>query len=323
MLTKTNGGFNDRDMKALAVNPCGVPSLSLVVMIVTPVAKWLITRRNSCGSMVMLSLDTVEISSTANRPSRALSMRSRPAAWTEPRESKDGRDEGGQLMAVQNREASNTLEQYIAAVRSVWGDGKDPQLPFKVAALMEKLFASTKPDDPWMAELIREEAFEKNFGEILITASFKWVMCTSRATATPHDHGPCWVVYGAQRRHRDYQIQTHRRRRATRRGNLRKTGSIVLRPGWSFSLRGDIHSTNAVQGPGVVFRFLTTTWTKLTVTATTWKTEKLFQCRPGKQSPMSGGNSFGPDTSLPRKIPGRPGWNRTPIQGTQRGMTEI
>ena len=46
-------------------------------------------------------------------------------------------------MAVQEQRASNTLEQYIAEVRSIWGDGKDPQLPFKVAALMEKLFAST------------------------------------------------------------------------------------------------------------------------------------------------------------------------------------
>src|SRR5215813_13478194 len=58
-------------------------------------------------------------------------------------------------MAVQEQRASNTLEKYIAEVRAVWGDGKDPQLPFKVAALMEKLFASTSPDDPWMAELIR------------------------------------------------------------------------------------------------------------------------------------------------------------------------
>ena len=59
-------------------------------------------------------------------------------------------------MAVQEQRASNTLEKYIAEVRAVWGDGKDPQLPFKVAALMEKLFASTSPDDPWMAELIRD-----------------------------------------------------------------------------------------------------------------------------------------------------------------------
>ena len=44
-------------------------------------------------------------------------------------------------MAVQEENASNSLDRYIAEVRSVWGDRKDPQLPFKVKALMEKLFA--------------------------------------------------------------------------------------------------------------------------------------------------------------------------------------
>jgi len=59
-------------------------------------------------------------------------------------------------MAVQEARQGNSLDRYIAEVRSIWGDGKDPQLPFKVAALMQKLFASTSPDDPWMADLIRD-----------------------------------------------------------------------------------------------------------------------------------------------------------------------
>jgi len=59
-------------------------------------------------------------------------------------------------MALQEQKAKSSLERYIAEVRSVWGDGKDPQLPFKVKALMEKLFVSTMPDAPWMAELIRD-----------------------------------------------------------------------------------------------------------------------------------------------------------------------
>ena len=59
-------------------------------------------------------------------------------------------------MAVQEQKANSSLEHYIAQVRSVWKNGKDPQLPFKIKALMEKLFASTSPDDPWMAEIIRD-----------------------------------------------------------------------------------------------------------------------------------------------------------------------
>ena len=52
------------------------------------------------------------------------------------------------------QKGESSLDRYIAEVRSVWGDGKDPQLPFKVTALMEKLFADTSPDDPWMAKLM-------------------------------------------------------------------------------------------------------------------------------------------------------------------------
>ena len=44
-------------------------------------------------------------------------------------------------MAVQEQESGNTLAAYVAEVRSIWGDGKDPRLPFRVAALMKELFA--------------------------------------------------------------------------------------------------------------------------------------------------------------------------------------
>jgi len=38
----------------------------------------------------------------------------------------------------------------------VWGDEKDSQLPYKVKGLLENLLVSTSPDDPWMAQLIKE-----------------------------------------------------------------------------------------------------------------------------------------------------------------------
>ena len=49
----------------------------------------------------------------------------------------------------------DSFESYIAEIRSIWGNGNDPQLPFKFKSLMEKLLASTSPDDPSMAKLIR------------------------------------------------------------------------------------------------------------------------------------------------------------------------
>src|SRR6266545_1165695 len=57
----TSGGFNDSDIKAFAVRPLGLPSLSLVVMTVTPVAKCPITRRSSCASIVMLVLGALTL----------------------------------------------------------------------------------------------------------------------------------------------------------------------------------------------------------------------------------------------------------------------
>ena len=163
------------------------------------------------------------------------------------------------MMAVQEQRTSNTLEQYIAAVRSVWGDGKDPQLPFKVKTLMEKLFASTRPDDPWMAELIREG---KPSRELWRDPDYGFIQMghvhKQGHGNTPHDHGPCWVVYGAYsgvteitkyKRTDDGSQQGIAKLEKDRLDRL--TAGVVVP-----YLRGDIHSTNAVQGPGVVFRFL-------------------------------------------------------------------
>ncbi len=162
-------------------------------------------------------------------------------------------------MAIQEQKASNSLERYIAELRSVWGDGKDPQLPFRVKGSMEKLFASTSPDDPWMAELIRDgkpsrELYrDPDHGFIQMGHVHK-----QGHSNLPHDHGPCWVVYGS------YQgvteIATYRRadngkeegKAKLENKDLHRLTPGVVRP----YLSGEIHSTSAVQGPAVVFRFL-------------------------------------------------------------------
>lgn len=162
-------------------------------------------------------------------------------------------------MAVQEQKASNSLEHYIAEVRSVWGDGKDPQLPFKVKALMEKLFASTSPDDPWMAELIREG---KPSRELYRDPEYGFIQMghihKQGHANTPHDHGPCWVVYGSFSG--VTEITTYKRtddRSKPEVARLEKERLDRLTPGVVQPyLPGEIHSTNAVEGPGVVFRFL-------------------------------------------------------------------
>jgi hypothetical protein len=157
-------------------------------------------------------------------------------------------------MAVQERKVESSLDRYIAEVRAVWGDGKDPQLPFKVAALMEKLFASTSPDDPWMAELIRDgkpsrELYrDPDLGFIQMGHIHK-----QGHGNTPHDHGPCWVstaLTAVSPRLPNTNAPTTVRNLASR--NLRKTGSIVLLPGWSFPICAATFIHECRTRPGVV-----------------------------------------------------------------------
>jgi predicted metal-dependent enzyme (double-stranded beta helix superfamily) len=162
-------------------------------------------------------------------------------------------------MALQEGQAESTLDRYIAEIRALWGDGKDPQLPYKVKAAMEKLFASTSPDDPWMAELMREG---KPSRELYRDPEHGFIQMghvhKQGHGNTPHDHGPCWVVYGA------YSGLTEiTKYQRTDDGSQAGKASLVperldrLAPGVVVPyLPGDIHSTKAVEGPGVVFRFL-------------------------------------------------------------------
>jgi hypothetical protein len=162
-------------------------------------------------------------------------------------------------MAVQEGKMSNSLERYIAAVRSIWGDGKNPQLPFNVAALMKRLFASTSPDDPWMAELIREGKPSRELWRDPDHGFIQMGHIHNQGHGNkPHDHGPCWVVYGS------YQgITEITKYRRTDDGSQPGVATLEaerldrLTPGVVQPyLPGDIHSTHAVEGPGVVFRFL-------------------------------------------------------------------
>ena len=162
-------------------------------------------------------------------------------------------------MSVQEQHGNTSLDRYLAEIRSIWGDGQDPQLPFRVAALMQKLFADTRPDDPWMAELIREG---KPSRELYRDPDYGFIQMghvhRQGHGNLPHDHGPCWVVYGAYTG--VTEITKYKR---TDDGSqpgaaiLEKERLDRLSPGVVVPyVRGDIHSTDAVQGPAVVFRFL-------------------------------------------------------------------
>jgi hypothetical protein len=152
----------------------------------------------------------------------------------------------------------SSFESYIDRVRSVWGDGKDPQLPLKVKALLENLLRTTSADEPWIAQLIGEGRQSKELYRDPVNGFIQMGHNQPLGHGnTPHDHGPCWVLYGVYRGH--MEITTYRRTddgEAAGRATLAKQGSQELTPGVVIPyFPGDIHSTSAKE-PSVVFRFL-------------------------------------------------------------------
>lgn len=162
-------------------------------------------------------------------------------------------------MAVSAQRGENSFERYIAEVRSIWGDGKNPELPFRVKALMEKMLKSTPPDEPWMADLIRAA---KPSRELYRDPDYGFIQMGHVHQQThgnmPHDHGPCWVVYGSYSGLTEIALYRRTDDGATPgRATLEKKDLHRLAPGVAYAyVPGDIHSTRAVEGPAMVFRFL-------------------------------------------------------------------
>lgn len=162
-------------------------------------------------------------------------------------------------MALSVGNADSSFDRYIAGIRALWGDGKDPELPFKVKAAMEKMLGSTDPTEPWMADLIRAARPSR---ELYRDADYGFIQMghvhPHGHGNTPHDHGPCWVVYGSYSG--VTEITLYRRTddaSVPGRATLEKKELHRLTPGVAYAyLPGDIHSTRAVEAPAVVFRFL-------------------------------------------------------------------
>ncbi len=162
-------------------------------------------------------------------------------------------------MAVGAQRAENSFERYIAEVRAVWGDGKDPGLPFKVKGLMEKMLASTSAGDPWMAELLREAKPSRELYRDPDHGFIQMGHVHQQAHGnTPHDHGPCWVIYGSYSGVTEISLYLRVDDGGEQgRAVLEKKDLHRLSPGVAYAyLPGDIHATRAVEGPAVVFRFL-------------------------------------------------------------------
>ncbi len=165
-------------------------------------------------------------------------------------------------MALDPATSSSTFDRYIQELRSLWRDSRDAELPFRVKAAMERMLISTGPDDPWMAEIIREA---KPSRELYRDPDYGFIQMghvhPEGHGNMPHDHGPCWVVYGAWRGLT--RITLHERGGGDD-ADLRTRDVHRLAPGVVYPyLTGQIHSTRAVETPAVVFRFLSADLTRV------------------------------------------------------------
>ena len=169
-------------------------------------------------------------------------------------------------MALDPATTSNTFDRYIEELRSLWSDGPDAELPFKVKAAMERMLASTSPDDPWMAEIIRDGDPSR---ELYRDPDYGFVQMghvhPEGHGNLPHDHGPCWVVYGAYQGITEIPLyeRTDDGRNADK-ADLRTKEVHRLGPGVVYPyLTGQIHSTQVAESPAVVFRFLSADLTRI------------------------------------------------------------
>ena len=102
-------------------------------------------------------------------------------------------------MALDPATTSTTFDRYIEELRSLWSDGPRRGVALQGGkAAMERMLSSTRPDDPWMAEIIRDADPSR---ELYRDPDYGFVQMghvhPEGNGNLPHDHGPCWVVYGA------------------------------------------------------------------------------------------------------------------------------
>jgi hypothetical protein len=152
----------------------------------------------------------------------------------------------------------DSLQKYLTEIRSIWGDGKDPQLPFRAKGQLEKLLTSTNPQESWIATLIREGLLakglyrDKDYGFILMGHIHE-----KGYTTSPEDNGSCWILYDVY--HGVTEITTYRRTDdgiVPGQATLEEKELQRLTPGVVVSyLSGEILSTLVVEH-SVVFRFL-------------------------------------------------------------------
>jgi hypothetical protein len=154
------------------------------------------------------------------------------------------------------------FSRYVEAMRAAWAVGADDGLPLRAKQLLETLLKETPTDEAWAAGLLSERPAARELyrdpDHGFIQMGHFHVQHKSQGQV-PHDHGPCWVLYGVYRG--EIEITTYRRTddgSVPGRASLEVKESVLVTPGTVRPyLVGEIHSTRALAPEGsVVMRFL-------------------------------------------------------------------
>jgi hypothetical protein len=157
--------------------------------------------------------------------------------------------------------------RFVASMRDAWAAGQGADLSARARPLLERLLQDAPRDEAWVAGLLRDripgrELYrDPDFGFIQMGHYHgpERVQLDAQHGLTPHDHGPCWVLYGVY----SGEIEITKFRRvadAADPGQARLEIVDVVRvtPGTVQPYGpGEIHATRAIAAQGsVVMRFL-------------------------------------------------------------------
>lgn len=150
--------------------------------------------------------------------------------------------------------SKNSLEKFTEGVSSIWG----PLSSEVVAGCRQHLeqLLKTPVTEEWLASLHREalansEMYRDPKHGFLLLAHTE----AEGLYRSPHDHGRAWVIYALQQG--EIEMGTYARiEDADGSVKLVKRNSTRVSPGQvQVYLPGDIHDTQCISGPALLFRF--------------------------------------------------------------------
>jgi len=148
----------------------------------------------------------------------------------------------------------SSLNRCVARIQAIWG----PLSSAVVAGCQQQLdeLLKTPVTEPWLADLHQQALAQQEMhrdpenGFVLLAHTEP-----EGLYRPPHDHGRSWVIYAVQ--HGEIEMGTYAKVQGSD-GHVKlvKRGSTRVSAGQTqVYLPGDIHDTQCISGPALLFRF--------------------------------------------------------------------